>query len=215
MPLEMMSEPMPDLASVLSRLEAPDLLRVNVVGLSGSGKSTIARRLGQVLQVEYIEMDRLFHGPNWTEPEEAEFRRNVSNAISGERWVLDGNYHSKTHDLKWERATSIVWVNTPFTRNMWQSTSRAFQRAWTKQELWPGTGNRESFRTSFFSGQSIILWALANYGRIQRRYAAVRQDPAWKQICFIELKSRQDAEHFINRTSQLTQSTDPKTANQP
>ena len=69
-------------------------------GLSGSGKSTIARRLGRALQIDYVEMDRLFHGPNWTEPSESVFRERITNAISGDRWVLDGNYHSKTYDLK-------------------------------------------------------------------------------------------------------------------
>lgn len=196
---------MSDLESTLSKLNARDLLRVNVVGLSGSGKSTIARRLGDALQVAYVEMDSLFHGPNWTEPTEADFRERISDAISGDRWVLDGNYHSKTHDLKWERATSIVWVNTPFARNIYQSTSRAIQRAWTQVELWPGTGNRESFRKSFFSSQSVILWALANYRRIQQRYSSVREDQAWAHICFIELRSRRDAERFVDRARQLTQ----------
>ena len=203
---------MPDLESTLSRLEARDLLRVNVVGLSGSGKSTIARRLGDALQAPHIEMDSLFHGPNWTEPSEADFRKRISRAISGDRWVLDGNYHSKTHDLKWERATSIVWVNTPFAQNIWQSTTRAIQRAWTQEELWPGTGNRESFRKSFFSGQSIILWALTNYRRIQQRYSSIRVDQTWTHIRFIELRCRQDAENFIDRAEQLMQMAFPTSA---
>lgn len=195
---------MSDLESTLLKLKARDLLRVNVVGLSGSGKSTIARRLGDALQVQYLEMDSFFHGPNWTEPKEADFRKRIADAISGDRWVLDGNYHSKTHDLKWERATTIVWVNTPFARNIYQSTSRAIQRAWTQQELWPGTGNRESFRKSFFSRQSIVLWALTNYHRIQQRYSSIREDQAWAHICFIELRGRRDADSFIDRAKQLT-----------
>ena len=198
---------MPEFESTLASLNARDLLRVNVVGLSGSGKSTIARRLADAMRVEYLEMDRLFHGPNWTEPADTEFRKKVSEAVAGERWVLDGNYHSKTHDLKWARATSIVWVNTPFARNMLQSTSRAIQRAWTQEEIWPGTGNRESFRKSFFSSQSIILWALTNYHGVQRRYSSIRAEKAWKHLCFVELRSRQDAELFVRRATELTEMT--------
>lgn len=192
-----------NLATTLAGLDANDLLRVNVVGLSGSGKSTIARRLGSVLQYPYIEMDRLFHGPNWTEPEQGEFRERVSLAIAGDRWVLDGNYHSKTYDLKWERATAIIWVNTPFTRNLWQSTTRAIRRAWTQEELWLGTGNRESFRKSFLSSQSIVLWALTNYRKIQKRYSAVRENQAFAHICFIELRTTQDAETFLDHAGKL------------
>lgn len=203
--VQVVFDPMPDLASKLSRLSTSDLKRVNVIGLSGSGKSTIARRLGDALRVSHIEMDSLFHGPNWTELNEDDFRKRVSNEISGDRWVLDGNYHSKTHDLKWERATLIVWVNTPFARNMWQSTTRAIQRAWTQEEIWPGTGNRESFRKSFFSTESVVLWALTNYSRIQKRYSAVRDDPSMSHICFIELRNRKDADAFVRRAAELTQ----------
>ncbi len=189
--------------NTLTDLKLSDLLRVNVVGLSGSGKSTFARRLSEVLHQEYIEMDRLFHGPNWTELGEEEFRNRISKAISGEQWILDGNYHSKTQDLKWKRTTSIVWINTPFLRNIRQSTTRAFQRAWTKEELWPGTGNRETFRKTFFSSKSIILWALMNYRRIQRRYSALRHEASTEKTCFLELRSCEDAEILINCAAQL------------
>jgi len=180
-----------------------DLLRVNVVGLSGSGKSTFARNLAAALQTECVEMDRLFHGSNWTEPDVETFRERVATAIAGDQWVLDGNYHSKTHDLKWQRATAIVWMNTPFLRNMYQSTSRAIQRAWTQEELWPGTGNRESFRRSFFSRKSIILWAMSNYRRIQGRYSAVRDDPRWTKIAFVVVRKRLDAERLLRVANEL------------
>lgn len=179
-------------------LEADHFQRVNVVGLSGSGKSTFARLFSDILQSDYIEMDRLFHGPDWTEPDESEFRNRISIAISGERWVLDGNYHSKTHDLKWNRATLIIWINTPFARNVWQSTSRSLKRAWTKEELWPGTGNHETFRRNLFSTQSMILWVLCNYHRIQHRYKEIREDPKWSHIPFIEIRGKRDAEDLIN-----------------
>lgn len=192
--------------SDFENLSAEHLQCINVVGLSGSGKSTFARRLATALRTDCIEMDQLFHGPHWAEPEVEDFRQRVAAAIAGGRWVLDGNYHSKTHDLKWERATAIVWMNTPFLRNMYQSTTRAIHRAWTQEELWPGTGNRESFQRTFFSRQSILLWALANFRRIQNRYSAIRDEPRWSQLCFIELRSRQDAERLINVANEVARS---------
>jgi gluconate kinase len=38
--------------------------KVNVVGTSGSGKSTFSQQLARVLDCEYIEMDRLHWKPN-------------------------------------------------------------------------------------------------------------------------------------------------------
>lgn len=39
--------------------------RINVVGTSGSGKSTFGRQLSQQICAPYIEMDALFWQPNW------------------------------------------------------------------------------------------------------------------------------------------------------
>lgn len=178
-------------------IRSDDLLRVNVVGNSGSGKSTFARQLATALGTKYVEMDCLFHGPNWKEPEVEVFRERIREALTGERWVLDGNYHSKTCDLKWDRATTIVWVDTPFVRNMWQSFRRAIRRAWTQQELWPGTGNRETFRKSFLSRDSIILWALNSHYPLRKRYQAVRDDPKWEHIRFVQLRGKSDAARLL------------------
>ena len=40
--------------------------RVLVAGTSGSGKSTLAARIADVLTVPHVEIDALFHGPDWT-----------------------------------------------------------------------------------------------------------------------------------------------------
>lgn len=179
------------------QIEPADLLRVNVVGNSGSGKSTFARQLATALGSEYVEMDFLFHGPNWTEPELGDFRERVRLALLADRWVLDGNYHSKTVDLKWRRATLVVWMDTSFVRNMWQAICRALNRCWTKKELWPNTGNRETFQSTFLSRDSMILWALKSYHPLRERYAAMCSDPRWSHLRFVRLRSKQDAAELI------------------
>jgi adenylate kinase family enzyme len=40
-------------------------MNINVVGTSGVGKSTLARRLAQILSVPCIEMDRLYWRADW------------------------------------------------------------------------------------------------------------------------------------------------------
>ena len=48
--------------------------RVSVVGISGAGKTTLARRLAPALDVPHVELDAIFHQPGWTELPVEEFR---------------------------------------------------------------------------------------------------------------------------------------------
>jgi adenylate kinase family enzyme len=73
--------------------------KIVVVGTSGSGKTTVARELAHRHGVPHVELDALFHGPNWAETPAEEFRRRVAAATDGDGWVVDGNYESKLGDL--------------------------------------------------------------------------------------------------------------------
>lgn len=61
-------------ASTPNRL---NMQRIVVVGDSGSGKSTLAQALGQRLGLPYTELDGLYWGPDWAEPDIATFRERV------------------------------------------------------------------------------------------------------------------------------------------
>jgi energy-coupling factor transporter ATP-binding protein EcfA2 len=67
-------------------------VKINVIGTSGSGKSTFAKALAQQLAIPYIEMDTLFWKPHWTGSSDAELFEKLEQAISQPSWVLDGNY---------------------------------------------------------------------------------------------------------------------------
>jgi hypothetical protein len=73
------------------------LKRVNVKGISGSGKTTFALELARRLDLPYVELDALHHGPNWSEPTNEEFRARVLSAMEAapDGWVIDGNYEGK------------------------------------------------------------------------------------------------------------------------
>lgn len=49
--------------------------RVLVAGTSGAGKTTLAAAIGASLNLPHIEIDGLFHGPNWTP--RTQFRRKL------------------------------------------------------------------------------------------------------------------------------------------
>ncbi|MBA2264217.1 MAG: hypothetical protein H0W10_06125 [Chloroflexi bacterium] len=86
--------------------------RINVVGTSCSGKTTLARAIAARLELEHIELDALFWGPDWTPVPEPIFRECVDNAVSADEWVIDGGY-SPVRDLTWSRVDTVVWLDYP------------------------------------------------------------------------------------------------------
>ena len=169
---------------------------INVVGTSASGKSTFSKALAAKLNVKYIEMDELFWKPNWQESNNSEFLPKVQAAISNDGWVLDGNY-SRTSSLKWARVHTVIWIDYSFSRTVFQAFKRAIQRIVSKREIWPNTGNVESFQKTFLSRKSIILWTLQNYHSNRKKYLGIMTSDEYSHINFVRLKSPKDAKEYI------------------
>ena len=171
--------------------------RVSVVGTSGSGKSTLTRALARALDADFLELDSVFHQPGWVPLSREEFRRRVSDAVAGERWVIDGNYTSNVRDLVWARADTVVWLDLPRRTVMRRIIWRSFLRAAGRQELW--NGNRERWRNLFSldKEQSIIAWAWQTHAANRVKYAAAMTDRANAELRFVRLKNPAEVRRFL------------------
>lgn len=174
--------------------------RINVIGTTGSGKSTFSKQLADKLGFPCIHMDQLFWKPNWEGSSDEEFIPKVTEATSGEKWVLDGNYN-RTNDAKWKNVDTIIWLDYSYPRTFWQLLTRTVSRIITQEELWPGTGNRDSFRMAFMSKNSIFVWLFLRYKRNKERYSDLHQSLELKHIQFIRLLTPKDAKKFLGSVS--------------
>lgn len=172
--------------------------RINVIGSSGSGKSTFSRKLSEKINYPYLEMDSMFWQSNWVESSNEEFFTKLTEQTSQPTWVLDGNYN-RTASIKWAEVDTIIWIDYSFSRTVYQAIKRAIIRSITKKELWEGTGNVESIRKSFFSKQSIILWTLNTYKKNRIRYQKLFKDPNYQHINFIRITNPKMAKNFIKK----------------
>ena len=174
----------------------PRAPRIVVVGTSGVGKSTFARTLAAHARLPYVELDELHWAPDWREKATPEFARLVDAATKGPSWVVDGNY-GVIRDLLWPRANLVVWLNYGFARTLWRGLRRSLERLWRRTELWHG--NRESWRITFFSKHSILLWIITTHARRRREFAALRASGTYAQIEWLEFKRPADAERWLNQ----------------
>ncbi|WP_240613746.1 adenylate kinase [Salinicola acroporae] len=182
----------PHIRVALVTRETPTM-KINVVGTSGSGKSTLARKLASVLDVPHIQLDQLYWQADWQGTPDDEFfaRLRRAMAASPDGWVIDGNF-DRTRHIKWPEADIVIWLDLGFWRVLGQSVRRAIERIVTREELWPGTGNRESFRQTFLSRRSILLWSLGTWRQNRRRYLDAMIDPAYRHIRFVRLTHRHE-----------------------
>jgi adenylate kinase family enzyme len=144
--------------------------RIAVVGTTGSGKTTIARRLAELYGLPHVELDALFWGPKWSQPTADEFRARVEAALPEDGWIVDGNYNSRLGDLVLRQADLVVWLDPPLLtifRRLWRRTVRRIR---TREELFGGS--RETWRSGFLSRDSLFVWALKTHFRRRRTFPA-------------------------------------------
>jgi len=55
-------------------------------------KRPLARKLAGILSVLHIQLDIIHWKPGWVSRLQEEFRQLTREAVSDERWVIDGNY---------------------------------------------------------------------------------------------------------------------------
>ena len=101
--------------------------RIAVIGCSGGGKSTLARKLSARLGLPAVHLDVLFWRPGWVESDDAGFRERLSDALAGGRWITDGNF-SRHGALHFGGAELIVWVDQPrllcVRRALWRALTQ-------------------------------------------------------------------------------------------
>jgi ABC-type glutathione transport system ATPase component len=77
-------------AVVRLRLVSGELSRVLIVGISGSGKSQLARSVSALSRLPLVHLDAIFWRDNWRERDATEVEELVREAVNDERWIIEG-----------------------------------------------------------------------------------------------------------------------------
>ena len=184
------------LALQFAEFEGVLVRRVVVIGTTGSGKSTLAERLAAHTGLRVVELDALFWGRDWQPAPLELFRHRVERETRDDGWIVVGNY-SQVRDIVWPNADTLIWLDLPLSLVMWRLMQRTVRRVASKEELW-GTGNRETFRNSFLSRQSILLWAFKTHRRNREKYA-VEFGSLAKEKRVVRLQNKREVERFVTR----------------
>ena len=176
--------------------------RISIRGPTGSGKTTLGHTLGQRLGLPVVELDAIYWLPDWQAKPLEQFRTDVQTALEAcpQGWICVGNYRH-IQDLLLPQADTVLWLRLPFRVSFWRLFKRTVVRAWTRQLLWKGNPNHESWRKSFISRESILLYAITSRKmHVENTLHILRTTPHHATV--IELRSARAVRRLLQGLSQ-------------
>ncbi|HET7578805.1 MAG TPA: topology modulation protein [Bacillales bacterium] len=113
--------------------------RIMVIGVSaGVGKSTFARKLGEILDLKVHHLDTLYWKPGWVEASIDEFAAAQEEIIRKDQWIIEGNY-SNTHEIRAAHADTIIYLEVPLALCLFRVVKRWWKnRGKTRSDLGEG-----------------------------------------------------------------------------
>jgi adenylate kinase family enzyme len=147
--------------------------RILVYGVTGSGKSVLARRISDLLGLELVLADELCWLPGWVQRTEEEQRRLLTEVCEREAWVLDSAWGVWT-DVALARAELVVALDYPRWLSLARLLRRTAVRVVDRRPIC--NGNTETVRQSL-SRDSIVAWHFRSFASKRRRIEEWEADP--------------------------------------
>ncbi|MGB9178428.1 MAG: DNA topology modulation protein [Pyrinomonadaceae bacterium] len=162
--------------------------KVLVLGSGGAGKSTFAGRLGQMLDIEVMHLDAFYWNPGWVETPRDEWRKTLTEMLSRDCWIMDGNY-SNTLDLRLEACDTIIFLDLARPLCLWRVVKRQLMnRRRRRPDM--AEGCNERFSLEFL----LWVWNYPNTAR-PKIIKGLAKHAQSKRVVW--LRSRAEVENFL------------------
>jgi adenylate kinase family enzyme len=167
--------------------------RVIVIGSGGAGKSTLARWLGEILGLPVIHLDVEHWRPGWVEPPKEEWRRRVGELVTGESWVMDGNYGG-TMEARMAACDAVIFLDLPRALCVWRVFKRVVTyRKNTRPDMAEGCHEKLDFK--------FLLWVWGYPKRTRPKVVRLLEAHRGTKEIFW-LRSRAEVEDFLARLAE-------------
>jgi adenylate kinase family enzyme len=162
--------------------------RIVVVGCGGSGKTVVARQIGQALDLPVVHLDGIYYDADWNTLPNEEFAARQRDVVAQHRWVIDGNYAS-TLPIRLTVADTVVFLDLPALACLW-GVARRRRRYGGGQHPEVGVYDRVN--------RSFLRYVVAYRRTMAPRVRALVDEHA-PQARFVGLTSRRQATQFVEQ----------------
>jgi adenylate kinase family enzyme len=84
--------------------------RIIILGCSGSGKSTFAKKLHEYTALPLIHLDNIWWNKDRTHISREEFDCQLKLLLQGDEWIIDGDY-SRTYEVRIQACDTIIFLD--------------------------------------------------------------------------------------------------------
>lgn len=87
-----------------------EMQRIIIIGPPGSGKSTFARKLYDLISLPLYHLDNIWWKPDGSHISIEEFDDKLKKLLDEEKWIIDGNY-SRTFETRIKAADTVIFLD--------------------------------------------------------------------------------------------------------
>ncbi len=91
----------------------PGARRITIIGNGGSGKTTLALRLGKELGIPVYHTDRIIWKAGWERTPDEEIRVQLESIMVEPEWIIDGIAGLWTVELRLPKADLVIFLDFP------------------------------------------------------------------------------------------------------
>ena len=145
--------------------------RILILGPGGSGKSTVCKRIGRILGIPVVHLDKHYWLPNWVKTPKDEWPDKVRKLIVSEAWAMDGNY-STTLKIRAKAADTLIFLDMTRRLSYFRVISRYLKyRGRTRPDVTKGCPEKIDWEFVRW------IWRYPNYSkpRILRFFEKLRK----------------------------------------
>jgi adenylate kinase family enzyme len=173
-------------------IQSSKLDRIIILGPSGTGKTTLCRRLSEKLNIPYLHLDSIYWKKDWQNIDKTTFDRVMKEfLISHRQFVIDGNYSNNNHfQYRLDIASTIIFLDF--------GTQAALKGIYYRANQYKHQVRSDMAEGCVEGIDQVFLKYVATYYKFRAKYllAKIKQYENKKQVLIF--KSRQELQEWFD-----------------